>query len=490
MIYIHANTDEFEYDIRSMVKAFYPEYEQYVYCDESKVQPQKKPEEGPEMVLEILLLDDGMMAFCRGEEGKAQHVFTEGKERTKRKNALKKALYRLLAERTGRELPWGTLTGIRPTKLFVKALEEGKAEEEILQDMQKDYLLTGQKSELGLSIAKKERKLFSDLPMENGASLYIHIPFCPTTCLYCSFTSYPAAMWKDRMGDYIKALKKELLVVRDGMGSRELTTIYVGGGTPTTLTAEQLSELLGFVKDNFPMENLREFTVEAGRPDSITMPKLMALKENGVNRISINPQTMNEDTLQILGRQHSVEQTKEAYTLARQAGFKNINMDIILGLPNEGQDKVKYTLSEIKGLSPDNLTVHCLALKHNSRLNLEKNRYAHLTYEDVTGPLKLAADFATDMGMEPYYLYRQKQIAGNQENVGYALPGKEGLYNMLIMEEKQSIFSVGAGAITKLVKQPGELFKRVENVKDVTTYLDRIDDMLLRKKEAFEALNQ
>lgn len=490
MIYIHANTDEFEYDIRSMVKAFYPEHEQYVYCDESKVQPQKKPEAEPEFVLEILLLDEGMMVFCRGEEELAQHVFAEGTERTLRKNAMKKALYRLLSKRTGKELSWGTLTGIRPTKLFVKALEEGKTDAQILQDMREKYFLTGEKSELGLSIAKKERELFSTIPMEKGASLYIHIPFCPTTCLYCSFTSFPAAMWAERMKEYIEALKKELLVVREGMGSRELTTIYVGGGTPTTLTAGQLSELLGFVREQFPVERLREFTVEAGRPDSITLQKLTALREAGVDRVSINPQTMNEDTLRILGRQHTVEQTREAFALARQAGFQNINMDIILGLPNEGEKEVQHTLDEIKKLHPDNLTVHCLALKHNSRLNLEREQYTHLTYEDVTRPLRLAADAATGMGMEPYYLYRQKQIAGNQENTGYALPGKEGLYNMLIMEEKQCIFSVGAGAITKLVKQPGELFKRVENVKDVSTYLDRTEEMLVRKKEAFEALNQ
>ncbi|SFQ14628.1 oxygen-independent coproporphyrinogen-3 oxidase [Lachnospiraceae bacterium XBB1006] len=484
MIAIQLNTDEFEYDIRSLVKAFFPEEEQYVHCDVSKVIQQKEPEKAPDWVLRVMLLPEEMYAFFEGEEANKVTVRTVAENRVQRKNDAKRMLYALLKARTGNVLPWGSLTGIRPTKLFTKALLEGRQDEEILATMKKTYFLSDEKAEVGLQIAKKEQTLLGKLPKTGGYSLYIHVPFCPTTCLYCSFTSFPAAMYKEKMQGYVEALKKELSMYAKELRAQELTTIYVGGGTPTTLGEKQLEELCCHIEEKFDLSHLREYTVEAGRPDSITKEKLAVLRKHGVTRISINPQTMNDETLRVLGRQHTVKQTEEAFWLAREMGFDNINMDIILGLPMESDREVMRTLQEVERLHPDSLTAHSLSIKHNSRLNRMREQYRELTFADAVRGMALAKQSAVQMGMEPYYLYRQKQIAGNLENIGYALPGKEGLYNILIMEERQSIFSVGAGAVTKIIKNPGELFERVETVKDVNTYLHRLEEMIDKKREA------
>ena len=487
MIYIHLDSDEFEYDVRSMVKAFYPEAFLYVYCDESKVQQQNKPEGTPFMSLDIKISKGEIILKISEEKQRQVSVPTSLTDRSQRKNDLKRLIYKELSELTGKVLPWGTLTGIRPTKMMVKALEEGEHEEEIRQRMKESYLISEEKLDTGMEISKRERALLDQLSEEEGYSLYVHIPFCPTTCLYCSFTSFSAKKFEMQMDAYIDALIRELDYVAEAFRHRKLNTIYFGGGTPTTLSEKQLGKLISFINDNFEKEHLLEFTVEAGRPDSITKEKLMVLKESGVTRISINPQTMHQSTLKLLGRNHTVEQIVEAYHLARECGHNNINMDIILGLPNENTDMVEETLKQIADLKPDSLTVHCLARKHNARLNLEREKYTELTYADVTQGMELSEKYAKQMGMRPYYMYRQKNIAGNQENVGYAVPDKEGIYNILIMEERQTIVGVGAGAITKLVHKPGELLERVENVKDITTYLARVEEMVERKRTAFES---
>ena len=347
--------------------------------------------------------------------------------------------------------------------------------------MERKYYISREKGKLSIDIAKREKELLSVLHYKDGYSLYIGIPFCPTTCLYCSFTSFPIGLWKKRVGDYLEALEKEMAYVAEVYRDKILDTVYIGGGTPTTLEPEELERLLASVGRYFDLSHVQEFTVEAGRADSITREKLQVLKKHKITRISVNPQTMKDETLKIIGRRHSVEQVKSAYWLAREEGFDNINMDIILGLPGEVEEDVRYTAEEIRKLNPDSLTVHSLAIKRASGLNrwIEENGLKALNNTDAT--MDIAAKAAEDMGMEPYYLYRQKNMSGNFENVGYARPGKYGIYNILIMEEKQTIAALGAGSISKRVYPDGRI-ERSDNVKDVSQYIERIGEMIERKK--------
>ena len=291
------------------------------------------------------------------------------------------------------------------------------------------------------------------------------------------------------MRAYLDALYKELAFVAKHHRDKKLTTIYIGGGTPTALDEECLLKLMNMIHELFPVEESEEFTVESGRPDSITKEKFRILKEAGVTRISINPQTMHQETLDLIGRAHTVEQTKEAFLLARKCGFDNINMDIILGLPGEGINELRYTLDKIKELKPESLTVHSLAIKRAAALNIWREKYEDLKFENSDETVSLAQKYAGDIGCMPYYMYRQKNMAGNLENVGYSVPGKECIYNILIMEEKQTIIAMGAGASTKAVfdaDQPSPRIERVENVKDLTSYISRIDEMIERKRIFFD----
>lgn len=392
-------------------------------------------------------------------------------------------------------MAWGILTGIRPTKILMKKLENGEQEEEIKRWFQEQYLVSEQKAKLGMEIAKREKGLLEKLDYENGYSLYIGIPFCPTTCAYCSFTSYPIAEWKNRTEEYLEALCKEISFVGESSKEKKLNTIYMGGGTPTTLEAEQLDRLLTHIEKTFSLAELKEFTVEAGRPDSITKKKLEVLKKHHITRISINPQTMQQKTLDSIGRKHTVEDVVNVFHMARELGFDNINMDLISGLSGETVSDMRDTLEKIKELHPDNLTVHSLAIKRASRLNQSEAKKELISQsETLAEMIELAGEYAKEMELLPYYLYRQKNIAGNFENVGYAKVDKAGIYNILIMEEKQSIIAVGAGASTKIVlpkgkeiqdKKSGDLknIVRIENVKDVDAYITRIDEMIERKGE-------
>ncbi len=328
----------------------------------------------------------------------------------------------------------------------------------------------------------------SGLDYENGYSLYVGIPFCPTTCLYCSFTSFPIQAWEERIPLYLEALFKELDYVARRMAGRPLNAVYFGGGTPTSLKAEEIDLLLSGIRERFDLSHVREFTVEAGRPDSITEEKLLVLRRHGISRISINPQTMKQSTLDLIGRRHTVEMVKEKYRLARGLGFDNINMDLIIGLPEETIDDVRATMEEIRRLAPDSLTVHSLAIKRAARLNMFREQYADLKIENTQEMVDLTADAARAMGLLPYYLYRQKNMAGNFENVGYAAPGKACIYNILIMEEKQTIIGCGAGTTTKVLFAAENRLERAENVKSVEQYMERIDEMIERKEKWLQKL--
>lgn len=486
MLAVKLNRHQFEYDIHSLIKAFYPETDVKVFIDGEKelVSEEAFP------FIEILLFNERILLKvwkegqlqCQKEQQVSYSVsFEKAEGRTEYKNDLKKLIYRGLSEITHKELPWGTLTGIRPTKIPMTFFEEGKGEKEILAFMQENYLISGEKGKLAISIAKREKELLSQIHYEDGYSLYIGIPFCPTTCLYCSFTSYPISIWKERVDEYLTAMEKEMDAVAEMMADKILDTVYIGGGTPTTLEAKQLERLLQKLKNTFDFSQVKEFTVEAGRADSITREKLKVMKENGVTRISVNPQTMKEETLRLIGRQATPAQVEEAFQLAREEGFTNINMDLILGLPEETAEDVAATLASVKRLKPDSLTVHSLAIKRASRLNqwIEKNGIKTLKNTDES--MQIAAKAAREMNMVPYYLYRQKNMSGNFENVGYATEGNFGIYNILIMEEKQSIVAIGAGSISKAVFADGRI-ERCDSVKDVGLYIEKAEEMIERKK--------
>ena len=482
MFVVKLNEARFEYDVHSIVKAFYPEENVRVLTPETV--EKKRTQLSEEVRIEIGLTPEGAVVFV-GEKEFDWKYTAQTLEKKFYKDSFKRFLYRTLSECTKKELPWGNLTGIRPTKIAMGMLEERKSDAEILSFLKESHYVSTEKAELGLEIAKREKKLLSTIHYQDGYSLYIGIPFCPTTCLYCSFTSYPICAYKDRVEEYIDCLIQEMEFVASAYRDKILDSVYIGGGTPTTLEAKQLRRLIGKLKELFDFSAVKEFTVEAGRADSITAEKLTALYEMGVTRISVNPQTMNQDTLKLIGRQHTVEQVEEAFSLARKIGFTNINMDLILGLPGEGEADVAHTVERVRALAPDSLTVHSLAIKRASRLSrwIEENGISTLKNTDET--MRIAAEGARTLGMKPYYLYRQKNMSGNFENVGYAKEGCFGIYNILIMEEKQTIVALGAGSITKRVFPDGRI-ERCDNVKDVTQYIERIDEMLERKRELFE----
>ncbi|MCQ2499656.1 MAG: coproporphyrinogen dehydrogenase HemZ [Lachnospiraceae bacterium] len=486
-INVTVNEKGFEYDIHSLVKAFYPESEVKVEigdCD-----------------YDIAIAFDNSGISIKDTSGKVRiEEYADGEkdlveDRTEIKNVLKKLVYVFLSQKEGRELPWGTLTGIRPTKIPMTMLNNGVSEDEIRKYMKEVYLLSDEKMNLAIDIAKREKKLLGNIHYKDGYSLYIGIPFCPTTCLYCSFTSYAISSWKKRVDEYLDALCHELEYVAKSNEGNILDTIYIGGGTPTTLEPEHLERLLSKIVSLFNMDSIQEFTIEAGRPDSITPEKLDVIRKYPVTRISVNPQTMNQKTLDLIGRRHSVEQVKEAFQLARSKGFNNINMDIILGLPGEDIQDVAYTIDEIKKLNPDSLTIHSLAIKRASKLAQvisEKGFDLIANSGSTDAAMEVGAAGTKAMGMEPYYLYRQKNMSGNLENVGFSKEGKEGIYNILIMEEVQTIIACGAGTVTKRVypgdgvSGPNIRIERCDNVKDVALYIEKIDEMINRKRELFK----
>lgn len=492
LVGIILNDNAYEQDIRELLMAFFPGGE-FVHEERDGMRfalHGTLSEDRKHFMIQAVLRGPRPMHIwdmTQGERWERDHfdepVPVDYENRAETKNKIKRRLYVILQSLTGRALPWGTLTGIRPTKIAMTKLEEGVSEAEIARYMKETYFTSDEKIALSIEIAKRERQLLSAVDYRNGYSLYVGIPFCPTTCLYCSFTSYPIGKWQGRTGLYLDALFRELDYVAEEKKGCTLDTVYIGGGTPTSLSPEDLEALLKKLKATFDFAQVQEFTVEAGRPDSITREKLAVLKKYGVTRISINPQTMKQETLKLIGRRHTVEDVKACFHMAREMGFDNINMDLIVGLPEEGLEDVRATMEAVKALGPESVTVHSLAIKRAARLNTMKEIYKDLKIVGTQEMIDLTARYAREMGLEPYYLYRQKNMAGNFENVGYAAPGTACIYNILIMEEKQTIIGCGAGTTTKRLFAEENRLERAENVKNVEQYISRIDEMIERKRK-------
>ena len=392
----------------------------------------------------------------------------------------KQTLYDLLKEITGFQPPWGSLTGVRPTHLMLEALEKGLTPEAAIERLKADFDVAPDRAALLAEIAAEQRKL--PKPGDEWMDVYIGIPFCTTRCAYCSFSS-------GEIGDgsliepYMASLTREMRACAEILkdSGRKLRALYVGGGTPTALPQGAFEQLMEETVRCFP--GAMEYTVEAGRPDTLTRGKLRAIRNAGIGRISINPQTMNDRTLEIIGRAHTAQQVREAYALAREEAIPHINMDVIAGLPGENEADFAHTMEEARTLRPESLTVHTLAIKRSSRMSLENHP---LPDGDMTARMVEAGrETARAMGMAPYYLYKQKYMAGNLENTGYALPGHACLYNVDIMEETSHILAMGAGGISKRIFPEEGHIERAPNVSNIHDYLTRTEEMIKRKRELF-----
>ena len=397
------------------------------------------------------------------------------------KEEVKRQIYRDLSIRTGKSPKWGILTGIRPVKLAGELLDQEKDPESVLKE---SYLVHDSKRALVRDILDYQRAK-AGKPAPKSLSVYIGIPFCPTRCLYCSFTSNQVQ--QDQMEPYLAALKKEIEYAGAAAknAGHKPETLYFGGGTPTTLSAGQLDSLLCKVSDAFAIGGVREYTVEAGRPDTITKDKLQVLIDHGVDRISINPQSMKQETLDLIGRRHTVEDVYKAFELAWKVGIEVVNADLIAGLPEETEADFARSLEEIIRLGANNITLHTLAVKRASRLKEMDENFNYKDEELRERMLASAHETLRGRGYQPYYLYRQKHTSGNTENTGFCLDDRPGLYNIRIMEEAQSNLALGAGGISKIYFPEENRLERVANVSNYEIYIDRIDEMIERKRKGF-----
>ena len=391
------------------------------------------------------------------------------------------AVFGVLTEILSIRPKWGVLTGIRPVKLAMQLHDMGLSEEEIRKKLKEERLVSDEKLDLLLTTMEHELEIRAS-SRPNSVSLYISIPFCPSRCSYCTFTSHSVEKAAKLIPQYVELLcgeLKDIAVLIDEIGLH-LETVYMGGGTPTVLTAKQLDRVLSTVNESFDMTGVRELTVEAGRPDTITAEKLAVLKKNGVGRISINPQTMDDEVLAAIGRKHTAEDVKNAFALAKTFGFDSINMDLISGLPGDNMEKFRKTIAEVIAMNPDNITLHTLTVKHGANLAPMAQSVFAATADAMN---EYAYDEFAKAGYFPYYLYRQKGTVDNLENVGFCKPGKEGIYNIFIMDETHTVLSAGAGGVTKMKAPYDKKIERIFNFKYPYEYIERFELMNERKEQ-------
>lgn len=478
----------FRYEMENLCRVFFPD--QKINSAEG--------EEEPDIYTGVAPCGGGMRirvsTKISGERREAQELIPPGdaadsREIERRMGVL---LYGLLSRACGFRPQWGILTGVRPVKLFAR-LAESLGEEEAVRHFEEKLLVSRKKAELCRMTSSNQKAILS-IPQPRSFSLYIAVPFCPTRCAYCSFVSTSVEKAFRLVPDYVELLCAELRRTAEIAAELGLTcdSVYVGGGTPTTLSAEQLRQVLDTVKNSFDLSRCRELTVEAGRPDTVTAEKLAALREGGTTRISINPQTLNDEVLRAIGRAHTTEQTLNAFSLARSCGFGNINMDLIVGLPKDSESSFQKTLNGVTGLGPESVTVHTLALKRAARLSLDPAGPYTGDAQTAQNMLEWADGKLLNNGYRPYYLYRQSRMVGNLENTGWSKPGYEGYYNIFIMEEKETILACGAGAVTKLFDPSPDRLERVFNFKYPYEYISRFSEMMTKKdrvKEFYDSLS-
>ncbi len=471
--------NSYHYETENLLRVFFPE-EKFL-CAESAEEGEDYcifETDGSRVRIEVSLsgeklLSEESFSFDDKEEGESDESFLE------RKGAV--MLFSLLCSYTSYTPPWGILTGVRPAKLMTKlmsSLGEEKAKDYFINELK----VSEEKTELALLVAKNEVPLMA-INTKKSFSLYISIPFCPSRCSYCSFISHSNESAKKLMPSYVEKLCEEIRVTGDIAKELGLTleSIYMGGGTPTALTAELLKKVTDAISESFLVSSVREYTIEAGRPDSVTDEKLEVIKNCGATRISINPQTFSDDVLKTIGRNHTSQMTVYAFLKAREKGFNNINMDLIAGLPTDTVENYEETLRKALSFSPENITVHTLALKRSSTLVTEKRNTN--SGETASKMLSLTQNELLSAGYIPYYMYRQSKCLGNLENVGWAKKGYEGLYNVYMMEEIHSVFAVGAGAVTKLKAPCDSSIERVFNYKYPYEYIGSFDEIIKRKEQ-------
>lgn len=477
---LYVKNHNFHFELENLTRLFFPNEKITVIRDFSEPQP-------PYIYTEVS--DKITISVNIGSFNKSE---TAVKKLTDDDNELVSAqlLYKLLCDFTGLTQPWGILTGVRPVKLLRRLAEES-SEEQAVKKFEKDFFVSNEKIALSRETEHNERKIL-ELSKPESFSLYVGIPFCPSRCSYCSFVMASIERAEKLIEPYTKLLCEEIkrtAEIANKLGLR-LETVYFGGGTPTTLSAEQLNTVLKTVNKSFDMSTCREFTVEAGRPDTIDIAKLFALKENKVDRISINPQTVNDEVLKTIGRKHTAQQFFDAFELARKCGFDNINTDLIAGLPTDTTKSFKNSLDSIVRLNAECITVHTLCMKRASRLTTEGVTLDLQQARDAREMLAYTQNILGQNEYIPYYMYRQSRMVGNLENVGWSKRGFESLYNVYVMDETHTILACGSGGVTKLKRNNPDYLERIFNFKYPYEYIDRFDELIQRKSGIMQFYGQ
>ena len=477
---LYVKNHNFHFELENLTRLFFPNEKITVIRDFSEPQP-------PYIYTEVS--DKITISVNIGSFNKSE---TAVKKLTDDDNELVSAqlLYKLLCDFTGLTQPWGILTGVRPVKLLRRLAEES-SEEQAVKKFEKDFFVSNEKIALSRETEHNERKIL-ELSKPESFSLYVGIPFCPSRCSYCSFVMASIERAEKLIEPYTKLLCEEIkqtAEIANKLGLR-LETVYFGGGTPTTLSAEQLDTVLGTVNKSFDMSTCREFTVEAGRPDTIDIAKLFALKENKVDRISINPQTVNDEVLKTIGRKHTAQQFFDSFELARKCGFDNINTDLIAGLPTDTPESFKNSLDSIVRLNAECITVHTLCMKRASRLTTEGVTLDLQQARDAREMLAYTQNILGQNEYIPYYMYRQSRMVGNLENVGWSKKGFESLYNVYVMDETHTILACGSGGVTKLKRNNPDYLERIFNFKYPYEYIDRFDELIQRKSGIMQFYGQ
>lgn len=477
---LYVKNHNFHFELENLTRLFFPNEKITVIRDFSEPQP-------PYIYTEVS--DKITISVNIGSFNKSE---TAVKKLTDDDNELVSAqlLYKLLCDFTGLTQPWGILAGVRPVKLLRRLAEESN-EEQAVKKFEKDFFVSNEKIALSRETEHNERKIL-ELSKPESFSLYVGIPFCPSRCSYCSFVMASIERAEKLIEPYTKLLCEEIkqtAEIANKLGLR-LETVYFGGGTPTTLSAEQLDTVLGTVNKSFDMSTCREFTVEAGRPDTIDIAKLFALKENKIDRISINPQTVNDEVLKTIGRKHTAQQFFDAFELARKCGFDNINTDLIAGLPTDTPESFKNSLDSIVRLNAECITVHTLCMKRASRLTTEGVTLDLQQARDAREMLAYTQNILGQNEYIPYYMYRQSRMVGNLENVGWSKRGFESLYNVYVMDETHTILACGSGGVTKLKRNNPDYLERIFNFKYPYEYIDRFDELIQRKSGIMQFYGQ